>query len=170
MALTREQKKKIIERLKENIDKQKSMVFVSLENLKAKEIFDLRKKLKESDCLLMVVKKTLLKIAFNEKKLKIDEDKIKGQFALIFGFRDEILPAKIAYQFSLENKNLKLLGGFFDGKFRDLEEVIVLAKTPAREELLAMVVRSVSAPVFNFVNVLQGNIKGLLYILSAIKK
>ena len=46
MPLTREQKKKIIEDLKEKVAKQKAMVFVSIQGIKAKELFDLRKKLK----------------------------------------------------------------------------------------------------------------------------
>jgi len=170
MPLTKEQKQKIVEGLKEKVDKQKSMVFVAIEGLKAGEIFDLRKRLETADCLLTVVKKTLLNIVFKEKKLDFDPKKTEGQLALILGFKDEILPAKIAYNFSLENKNLKILGGYFEDKFRDVEEVTTLAKIPAREELLARVVGSISAPVSNFVNVLQANIKNLVYVLSAIKK
>ena len=169
MPLTREQKEKIVKELKENIERQKTIVFVAIEGLKAKEVFDLRKRLKQVNCLLTVAKKTLLKIAFKEKKLKIDEEKLEGQIALIFGFKDEISPAKIAYQFSLEKQNLKILGGFFEEKFREIEEVITLAKISSREELLARIIGSISSPISGFVNVLQGNIKGLIYILKQIK-
>lgn len=169
MALTKEQKKKIVEDLKENIAQQKSMVFVAIEGLKAAELFDLRKRLKAADCLLSVAKKTLLNIVLKEKKIDIDLKELEGQIVLIFGFKDELSPAKIAYQFSLGNKNLKILAGFFENKFRDVEEIITLAKIPSKEELLARVVSSISAPVSNFVNVLQGNIKGLIYIFKQAK-
>jgi len=166
MALTKEKKQKVIEKLKENIAQQKSMVFVATEGLKAKELFDLRKKLKAADCLLIVAKKTLLDVAFKEKKIGIDPEKLAGQVASVFGFKDEISSAKIPYDFSLENKNLKILGGFYENKFRDAEEVITLAKIPSRKELLAGLVGSISAPISGFVNVLQANIKGLIYILK----
>ena len=169
MALTKEQKQKIVEELKENIDKQKSMVFVAIEGLKAADLFDLRKRLKAADCLLIVAKKTLLDIAFKERKVGIDMEKLAGQVALVFGFKDQISPAKIPYNFSLGNKNLKILGGFYENKLRDAEEIITLARIPSREELLARVVGSISAPISGFVNVLQANIKGLIYILKQAK-
>ena len=169
MALTKEKKQKVIEKLKENIAQQKSMVFVATEGLKAKELFDLRKKLKAADCLLIVAKKTLLDVAFKEKKIGIDPEKLAGQVASVFGFKDEISSAKIPYDFSLENKNLKILGGFYENKFRDAEEVITLAKIPSRKELLAGLVGSISAPISGFVNVLQANIKGLIYIFKQVK-
>lgn len=170
MALTKEQKKKVIEDLKEKVARQKAMVFISIEGLKAQEVFDLRKRLKAEDCLLTVAKKTLINIVFKEKKFDIDAEKLEGQLGLIFGFKNELSPAKIAYQFGLENKKLKILGGVFENEFKEDEEIIILAQIPSREELLARIVGSISAPISNFVNVLQGNIKGLVYILSNIKK
>ena len=169
MPLTKEQKKNIIKELKDNIAKQKAVVFVSVKGLKASELFDLRKQLKESNCLLLVAKKTLLKIAFKENKIELNEKELEGQIALIFGFEDEIAPAKTAYNFSLKNENLKILGGFLENQLRNMEEIIILAKIPSKQELLAKFIGSIKAPMSGFVNVLQGNIKGLVYVLSQIK-
>ena len=169
MPLTREQKEKIVKELKENIKKQKAIVFVAIEGLKAKEIYNLRKRLKQVNCLLTVAKKTLINIAFKAKNLKINTEKLEGEVALIFGFKDEISPAKISYQFSLENKNLKILGGFFENKFKEIDEIITLAMIPSRKELLARFVGSISAPISNFVYTLQANIKGLICVLTKIK-
>jgi len=163
MALTKEQKQNIVKELKDNIAKQKAMVFVSFEGLKASDLYGLRNELKDSDCLLIVAKKTLLSLAFDKAK------DLPGQVALVFGFKDEVMPAKIAYKFSLKNENLKILGGYFDNEIKTAEETIILAKTPSREELLAKVVGSLSAPMSGFVNVLQGNIKGLLNVLKQAK-
>lgn len=168
MPLNKEQKQKIVEKLKEKINKQKSMVFVAVDGLKAADIFDLRKKLKETDCQLQVIKKTLANIAFKKEKLKFDVKTLEGQFALVFGFGDEVSPAKTAYQFSLSNENLKILGGFFEDKFRSAEEMIDLAKIPSKQELFARVVGSISSPISGFVNVLQANIKGLICVLKQI--
>ena len=169
MPLTREQKKEIINNLEEKIKRQKAMIFAAIEGLKAEEIFELRKKLKEKDCLLIVVKKTLADRVFKENKINCDAKEMAGQLALIFGFKDELSPAKISYKFFQTNKKLKILGGFFENNFINTEEVVELAKIPSKKELLARLVGSIKAPVANFVNVLQGNIKGLLYVLSKIK-
>lgn len=170
MPLNREQKQNIIKDLKENVDKQKSMVFVSVQGLKAPDLLELRNKLKESNCRLMVAKKTLMNIAFKDSKVDIDVDKLEGEVALVFGFEDEVLPAKTSYEFSKKNDNLKILGGFLENKFREVNEIITLAKIPSKKELLAKVVGSMSAPISGFTNVLHGNLRNLVYVLKEIKK
>ena len=170
MALTKSQKEKIVEDLKDKIAKQKAMVLVGITGLKVKDISDLRKKLKASDGNLKVAKKTLIEKAFKENKLDFDKKDYKEELALAFGFKDEILPAKIVYGFSETNPGLKILGGFFESKFLESEKVIELAKLPTKEQLLARLVGSISAPVSNLVYALNYNIKGLVYLLSTIKK
>ena len=169
MPLTKEQKQKIVDDLKEKIERQKAMIFVDFTGLKVKDLSNLRKKLRTADNELKVVKKTLLSSALKERDIKIDIEKLEGEIAIVFGFKDALSPAKIIYQFSQENLNLKILGGFFEKKFQEAEEIITLAQLPTREELLAKLAGTIFAPVSNLVNVLQGNIKGLIYILTKVK-
>ena len=171
MALTKEQKQRAIKDLQEKIEKQKSAVFFDFSKVNSKDIFALRKKLKKAGCALKIAKKTLLRIAFGDNKeiwQKIEEN-TPGQLAVVFGIEDEISPAKITNQFSKESENIKILGGIFESKFIPKEEVIFLANIPSREELLAKLVGSISAPISGFVNILQGNIKGLLNVLAKVK-
>jgi large subunit ribosomal protein L10 len=170
MPLTKEQKKKIIEGLKEKTGKQRIIIFADFTGLKVKDLSDLRKKLKKGGSELKVAKKTLLGFVFKNAGLEIDFKKLKGEIAAIFGYKNEISPAKTVYQLAAANANLKILGGIFGKNFVEAEKIIELAKLPTKEELLARLVGSVSAPISNFISVLQGNIKGLICILSAIKK
>ncbi len=171
MAQTKEQKKKSLEKLLENIDKQKSMVFVAYEGLKASDMFQLRNTLKQAGCKILVVKKTLLALALKEKKIDLKTKDLKGQIGLVFGFEDELSASKISYNFSKENENLKILGGYFEDKVIDPQNVISLAQIPSKQELLAKVVYSISSPVSGLANALQGNLRNLVFALSgAIKK
>ncbi|KPJ55002.1 hypothetical protein AMJ47_03015 [Parcubacteria bacterium DG_72] len=170
MPQTKEQKKKSLQELVQNIDKQKSMVFVAYEGLKASDMFKLRNLLKQAGCKILVAKKTLLGIALKDKKIDFKTKDLTGQIALVFGFEDEFSAPKLSYNFSKENENLKILGGFFENKVIDSKEVISLAQIPSKNELLAKVVFSISSPVSGFVNALQGNLKNLVFALSAIKK
>jgi len=171
MALTKEQKQEIVSDLKEKIEKQKTIVFVDIAGLKVSELFDLRKKLRETDSLIQIAKKTLLKIALKDYSQALSKriDELKGQVAVIFGFEDEILPVKTAYKFSDKSKHLKILGGYFEKEFQDSEKMIEIAKLPTQEELLAQLVGSISAPISNFLHILQGNLQRLVYVLSVIK-
>ncbi len=169
MPLTKAQKQKILENLTEKIAKQKAMVFVDFTGLKVKDFSNLRKKIKVAGSEIKITKKTLLGLAFKKSGLAIEPKKLKGEIALVFGYKDEVSPAKIVYQFSQGNKNLKILGSFIESqKLLDIEQTIELAKLPSKEELLARLVGSIASPISGFVNVLQGNIKGLIYALSAI--
>jgi len=169
MAQTKEQKQKVLEDLKEKIEKQKSMVFVDFTGLKVKDFSGLRKRMKAVGNELKVAKKTLLGMTFKKAGLEIELKKIKGEIAVIFGLKDEFSPAKLAYQFSQENQNLKILGGYFEKKVRTAEEITALAQLPSKEELLAKLLGSIKAPVSGFVSVLNGNLRNLVYILSKAK-
>lgn len=171
MALTREQKEKIIKELKEDVKKQKIMIFLDFTGLRVKEMSVLRKDLKGAEGKLKVAKKTLIELVLKAAKIDIDVRKgFKGEVALVFGHKDAVATAKMVYQFCKANAALKILGGYFENKFYQSEQIIQLAMLPTREELLSRLVGSISSPMSNFVRVLQGNIKGLVYLLSAIKK
>ena len=170
MAKTKEQKKKNFEELKENIKKEKIVIFVDFTELKVTDMFELRKKLKKIDGQFKVAKKTLIQLAFEESGLKVDIKKISGEIAVVFGYKDEIAPTKLVYEFSKTNPNLKILGGFFENKYKEAEDFIALAQIPSKEILLSRLVGSMSSPVTNFVRALQYNIKGLVFALKAIKE
>ncbi len=169
MALTKAQKQKILDDLKGKIDKQKSVVFADFKGLKVKDLSSLRKEMKKKDCELKVAKKTLISSAFKAKKIEVDTKKLEGEILLGFGYKDEILPFKTLYQFSKGNENLKILGGFIGQEFVDKEKANELGQLPSKAELLARLVGSISSPLSGMVNVLQGNIKGLFYILKQAK-
>lgn len=162
MALTKLQKQKVIADLEDKISRQKSMVFFDFTGIKVKDISALRKRMKEANSEVKVAKKTLLARSFKKKGFDLPVDKLKGEIALAFGFKDELSPAKICYQFSQQNPNLKILAGFFEGKIVDSSQVVALAQLPSKNELLA---RIFFLPNFVIFNNLQFN----LFKLSKVK-
>ena len=158
MALSKEQKTKQIDSIKAGLSNQKSIVFVDFNKVPSKEMFSLRKTLKENGCNLKIAKKTLVRVAFGQSNIsywnKI-KSSIPGQIALVFGIEDEIAPARIANQFAKTQENLKILGGIFESRFIEREKVLVLANLPSRNELLSRLVGSIYSPVTSFVRVLD---------------
>lgn len=165
----REKKKEIVKELETKIQRQKLVVFFDFSGIKTKELSALRKELKETDNELKITKKSLAQIAFSNSGFNVDFKKIKAQLALVFGFKDEILPAKIIWQFSEKNPNLKILGGIFQKEVIGSDKILELAKLPTREEILARLIGSISSPISNFVEVLRGNLRNLISVLSQIK-
>ena len=167
MALTREQKTKQIGDIKEKIANQKLMVFVDFAKIPSKEMFALRKTLKEAGCNLKIAKKTLVRVAFGQSNISY-WNKIKsaifGQLALVLGpadvgsrngEKDEIAPARIANNFAKIQENFKILGGIWENRFIAKEKVLKLANIPPRNELLGRLVGSIYSPVTSFVRVLD---------------
>ena len=169
MPLSKDQKKKALSALKEKIAKQKAMFFVDFTGLKVKDMSVLRKKIRGVDGEFKAAKKTLMGLAFKDAKIEVGAKKMQGEIALVLGYKDEVSPAKLIWETSRGNKNLKILGGFMNNKLMTKEEVEFLAKLPSRDELLAKLVGSIKAPVSNFVYALNYNTQALLRIFSKIK-
>jgi large subunit ribosomal protein L10 len=158
MALTKDQKTKQINDLKEKISKQKAVVFVDFSKVASKDMFVLRKKLKDAGCLLKIAKKTLTRIAFGQSAISFwhkAKNNIPGQLAIVFGIEDEVAGARISNQFSKEHENFKILGGLFENRFIEKERVLALASIPPRNELLSRLVGSLSSSMTSFVRVLD---------------
>ena len=168
MALTKPQKQKIIDELKEKIETQKAMVFVDFSGTKVKELSKLRSEMKENNCEFKVAKKTLLKIAFKAKAKELPQE-LEGELGIGFSFKDQFLPFKILNNFSKETGTLKILGGLIGKEFVEKDKAITLAELPSKEELLAEMVWSLKAPISNFINILEGNLRNFVYILSQLK-
>ena len=62
-----------------------------------------------------------------------------------------------------------MVGGLVNNVFYGAEDMVKLAQLPSKKQLLGMLVGTINAPVSNFVSVLHGNLRGLVYALSAIK-
>lgn len=169
--LTKVQKNEILNNLAEKFSQVKSAVFADYTGLNVAKMTDLRKKLREKKAEMKVAKKTIVDLALKKAGVEnAGESKMPGQLAIIFGYEDEVSPSKIVYDFSRKEKNLKIIGGILSNKIITSEGIIGLAKLPTRQELLAQVVGSIANPLTGIVNVLQGNIRGLVQVLSQIKK
>jgi len=170
MPKTRSQKELIIKELAEKLAKYKSVVFADYKGLTVSESSEIRKLCKAQKAEYFVAKKTLIKKALEVAKLKDIEIKgLQGNVALIIGFEDEVAPAKLVATYGKEHQNLKLLGGIMEDKYMDLSQVTFLSQIPSKIELLSKLVGSLNAPVSGIVNVLAGNLRGLVNALNAIK-
>lgn len=167
------QKQVIFRDLSEKLKKSKSVVFAGFNALGVKDNEILRSKLRAEGGEYYVTKKTLMNLALKENKLDINVRDLDGKFAVIFAYQDEVAPAKILGNFSKEkDKEGKIffLGGILDGKLLSKEDVQALSILPSKQELYAKMLSSFNAPVSGLVNVLAGNLRGLVYVLKAISE
>ncbi len=169
MAVTKTQKQKILDDLKEKIGRRKAIAFANIAGLKVQDLAKLRREMKKENCELKVAKKTLIELALKEQGTELDLKKMEGEVALVFGYQDEVAVFRTLYNFLKEYQQLQILGGLLGNEFLAQEKAMTLAQLPTRDQLLAKLVGSISSPLSGLVSVLQGNIKGLIIILAKAK-
>jgi large subunit ribosomal protein L10 len=169
MPKTRQQKEEIVRELADYFRRMKAAVFTSIGGYTMADADKLREKGREQGVTSFVAKKTLLERALKEAGIEADMAKMEGSLLTSVGFEDEVSAAKIIAAFAKDREAIKMVGGVLEGKLVDAKAVKTLATLPSKEELLAKLVGSLNAPVFGFVNVLAGNLRGLVTVLGAIK-
>lgn len=169
MAKTREQKEQTVSDLTTAFKSSKLAVLTDYRGLNVPAISELRSNLREVGISYTVAKNTLVKIALAAAEKNVDDTSVfAGPVGIAFG-EDEVEAARIVYEFSKTNGALEILGAIDeDGKVLSKEEVMALALLPSREQLLGQVVGTIAAPLSGLVRVLNGNVSGLVYALSAI--
>ena len=169
MPKTRAQKGEIVDELAQKIGKMKSVVFTRISGYTMDDANSLRQKGREVGVEVMIAKKTLLNRALQSHGFTIAPDDLEGSILTTIGFDDEVAAAKLIAEFAKERETIQIVGGILEGKFVGSDAIKQLATLPSREQLLAMLVRSLNAPISGFVHVLAGNLRSLVYVLNAIK-
>lgn len=163
--LTKEQKTLQINDLTDKLQKSKAVVLATYRGLKLDELTELRRTLKKEGISIQVVKNTLLKRVFEADGKDISEETLEKPLAVVFSASDEITPAKLVAAFSKEHEKLEIVGGVYEDKVVASDVILQLALLPSRDELLARVVGSLSAPVSRFVGALRWNGYALASVL-----
>lgn len=169
MPKTKKQKESIVQTLAGQIKKAKGLVIANFQGLTMKDSDELRGKCKDQKVSYIVTKKTFLKRAFQEAGYEVDTKAMEGGVSLLTAEADEVMPAQIIAAFAKTHDKAKMFGGILEGKLIDTVRVQELAKLPGKQQLLGQLVWTLNAPVSGFVNVLAGNLRGLVTVLGAIK-
>ena len=170
MAKSRQVKTESLNDLSTHLRTAKSVVFANFQGLKVKETEELRNKCRAENIYFVATKKTLLAKALKEAGIAADVKNFEGGVAAIFGLQDEVAPAQLTAEFAKKHDVVKLFGGILEGHFIDGVKVNELAKLPSKQQLLGQLVGTLNAPVSGFVNVLAGNLRGLVGVLNNIKE
>ncbi len=169
MAKTRQQKEELIAEIRERLSRAKSVAFAQISGYTMTDANRLREEAAKEGLKTGIVKKTLLQIAAKDSGVE-GLDALPGSTLAIFGYEDEIAPARILAKFLKGREAMSISAGIIGGKLVAAETVKAYAALPSRDELLAKLVGSINAPVSGFVNVLAGNLRGLVQVLNSIKE
>ena len=163
-----QQKKQTVKELVEVLNSAKSFILADYRGLTVEEDTELRRKLREEGVNYSVVKNTLTRFAMKEQGIEGLEEFLIGPTAIATHDEDPVAPARVLAKFAKEHENLQVKAGVVEGDVVGLERIKAIAELPSKEELVAKVMAGFNAPIAGFVNVLNGNIRGLLIALNQI--
>ena len=137
MSANLENKKVLVEEIKDKISKAKSVVFVSFLGTNVENDTKLRKDIRDAKSEYKVYKNTLLLRALNELGFEGVEGYLHGSTSVAIGYEDEVSVAKAVSNAKKDNDKLAIKFGILNGKVVDDKYVNELANIPTREELYA---------------------------------
>jgi large subunit ribosomal protein L10 len=131
-----EEKKNVVEEIKNNIQNSESVVIFTYQGLTVSDLSELRKELKSTDSEVKIYKNTLFKRAVDDLGINLDGF-LEGPNAILFG-KELLEPIKIISKFAKDHENANITVGIIDGAPADLNVLREYASIPSREGLLTM--------------------------------
>ena len=156
MAITKEKKQVILEKLDGIKNDAAAIVFVRFNEMTGHDLTAMRSTLRAEDIGYFVAKKTLMQRTFADA-FEGDMPELDGEIAVAYS-TDAIAPAQQIKAFAGQHKDkISIAGGVFQGVFKDEAEMTEIASIPPLPVLRGM-----------FVNVINSPIQGLGLGLNAI--
>ena len=175
--LTREKKAQIIEELSDHFKRARLITFIDFTGMDVATMSEFRKRVKMTypgKSRVKVARNKLIMIALENAGYSREEfaDVLEGPTGLVYLVdEDPVKVLKVLEDFRKEFNGLpKVKGAYFEGGFITPEKVAEYAKLPSREELYAMVLARMQAPISGLVFTLSGVLRSLLYALKAIEE
>lgn len=164
------QKQLVISELREIVAESKGAILTDYRGLTVAEVTNLRNKLREHKAEYHVVKNTLFKLAVGDKLTPELEPLLTGPTAIAFAREDVVAPTKAVLDFltTLKKPEIKVKGGWIEGKIYSVEQVTALSKLPPKEQIIAELVGTLQSPVSELVGTLDGIIREFVYTLQAV--
>ena len=160
--------KEVVQGIVQDLNSAKSVVLVDYRGITVAQDTELRTALRKAGVKYRIVKNTMTTFAVKEVGWDSLVEQLKGPTAMASSDTDLVAPAKIMAEYAKKIDKLKIKAGVVEGKVVDIGGVKALAELPPKDVLVATVLGTLKAPINGLVNVLNGNIRGLVCALNAI--
>ena len=167
--MNRQQKEAVISDFNEMLSSANATFLVRYRGLSVKQMFDLRKVLRESGGRLKITKARLMKrAAEGVEGIDSFKEDFKDQIGLVFAMEEAPPIAKKLVDFAKECEALEVMSGFFESKMLSKDEVKFFASVPSRVVLLGQLAGTLQAPVAALARQLNMLVANLAYGLKAV--
>jgi large subunit ribosomal protein L10 len=161
-----EAKSRAIEEIAQKLRDAKVAIFTNYRGLTVKDMADLRGRMRPAKVDYQVVKNTLTRFAAQKAQIDADLSAIlEGPTAIVFGYDDVVQAAKAINDYARTSRVLEIKAGLLENRLLSAAEVTSLAMLPAKPQLQAQVLGTMTAPIQNLLGVLNAASRDLLSVL-----
>lgn len=154
MAITKQKKETILAKLEGVKGEADAIVFVKFNGMTVADTTAMREELRQKGVGYFVAKKTLMTRTFGTA-FEGDMPQLDGEIAIAYS-NDAILPAQSIKAFATKHKDkLAIVGGVFEGKFKNQAEMTEIASIPSLDVLRGMFAQLINSPRQRFAVVLS---------------
>ncbi|MEX0940062.1 MAG: 50S ribosomal protein L10 [Candidatus Babeliales bacterium] len=169
--MNRQDKEQVIASLKKEFAKSSASFLVKYSGLTVAQMADLRRKLRKEGGALQVAKVTLIERAVDDiPEVKEMSSLLGNQIALVFAQQEPPAVAKVLYEFSKKNEQLRIVGGCYESSLLTEEAVKIFASLPPRPILLAQVCGTLKAPLSKLARTLNMVLLNPVLVIKQIEK
>lgn len=167
MAITRNKKAELIERYKEALNNSSAVVFTNYKGATVPQVNALRARLKEQGCSYMVVKNTLLGLAFAQLGRTVPESLLDGPNAAAFIGEDIGKSVTALKEWIRDARVMEITGAVLESSILDSTQAEALSELPTKEQTLAMILGAINAPASNLVRMISAPQASLVRVIAA---
>ena len=154
MSLSLDQKKAVVSEVTDAIASAQAGVVAEYRGLNVEQLTALRREARNAGVWIKVVKNNLAKRVIKDSEFECLTDHFVGP-VIFSASEDPVAVAKIMAKFAKDNEKLKITAGAMKGDLMDESMIQSLAKLPGRDELIAKLMGTISAPIQKFVSTLN---------------
>jgi large subunit ribosomal protein L10 len=168
--LERAKKEQVVADLHEKLQRASSAILTDFKGMTVAQMTDFRNALAAESLDYQVIKNTLMRIASKEAGADALIPHLKGTCAVVIGYGDPSVPAKIIRKYAKTNDKLQIKAGTLGKSLLNPDQIGALADLPPREELLAKLLGTLTAVPTSLVTVLSGVPRAFVGVLAAMQR
>ena len=169
MALSIEDKKKIVSDVNDLANNASSLVLADARGLKVSEANELRSEGFKTNVKFRVAKNTLVKLGLKGTSYEGVDEYLDGPTMLAFSYEEPGAAAKLLKTYAKNFDDLEIKALVVEGQLLDGSQIDILAKLPSKDEAYGLIANVLQAPVGKFATLLNEVPSQLARVLSAVR-
>lgn len=169
--VTKSDKEKTVEELKEKFSRAKSVYSTKQLGLSVEQITNLRNEIRSIGGEFKIAKNTLFRIAAKGTQFEELASELEGPTAFLFCYEDEVSPASKVKDFSKNNQDkVSLEGANIGGQTYDQAQTTKVINLPAKEVLLSQIAGMLVQPTSQIAGMMGASASDIASILKQLSE